>query len=156
MNDTLLRLVDHMRWADGLVADALVGQTKLDNDTAEAVRLFAHIAAVEHLWYARILGEAPRYAVWPTLSSEESRGVAAEHANLFERLVRESDDADLRRVVEYRNSAGKDYRSTVADIITHTAVHGEHHRGQIALLVRAAGREPPYTDFIQYSRRDQG
>lgn len=152
MNDTLLRLVDHMRWADALVADALESIPAPD---PEAVRLFAHIASVEHLWYARIQSLAPKHAVWPDLSVAEARGVAAEHAALFERLVRESDDEALARIIEYRNSAGKDYRSAVHDVVTHTAVHGEHHRGQIARIIRASGHEPPYTDFIQYTRRDQ-
>ena len=153
MNDTLLRLIGHMRWADALVADALERDPSPD---AEAVRLFAHIASVEHLWFFRIQGRTPRHAVWPALSPAESRAVAAEHADLFERLVRDADDAALTQVIEYRNSAGKDYRNSVADIVTHTSAHGEHQRGQIARLMRASGREPPYTDFIRFVRRDQG
>ncbi len=153
MNDTLLGLVGHMRWADALVADALEGTPTPD---PEAVRLFAHIASVEHLWFSRIHGRTPCHAVWPALLPAESRTVASEHADLFERLVRGADTDALTRVVDYRNSAGRDYRSTVADIVAHTSMHGEHHRGQIARLIRASGREPPYTDFIQYARRDRG
>jgi uncharacterized damage-inducible protein DinB len=151
MNQTLLRLVGHMQWADNLVADALD-----KHPDPESVRLFAHIASVENLWYARIYGYTPRHAVWPDLTASQSRALANEHAELFERLVRDNDDAALARIVDYRNSAGKDYRSSLADIVTHTCVHGEHHRGQIARLLRAAGCQPPYTDFIQYAREDQG
>jgi len=44
MNDLLLRLLAHMRWADDIVADALsTGETP----EPESVRLLAHIAAVE-------------------------------------------------------------------------------------------------------------
>jgi uncharacterized damage-inducible protein DinB len=43
----------------------------------------------------------------------------------------------------------------VGEIITHVTMHGGHHRGQIARALRQAGREPPYTDYIQFSRRDQ-
>jgi uncharacterized damage-inducible protein DinB len=153
MNDTLRGLIGHMRWADALVADTLESIVSPD---PEAVRLFAHVASVEHLWFSRIHGRAPRHAVWPELSPAASRALAAEHANLFERLVCQADDAALARIVDYRNSAGKDYRSSVADIVMHTSVHGEHHRGQIARLIRASGHEPPYTDFIQFTRRDQG
>ena len=150
MNDYLSRLIAHMRWADRLVADAL------DPDAdAESVRLFAHIAAVEHLWYSRIFARPPAHDVWPALGVGESRALADEHAALFDALLRDADDAALGRVIAYRNSAGRAYENTVADIVIHTAVHGEHHRGQIARLLRAAGREPPYTDYIQYARRDQ-
>ena len=155
LNELLVRLLDHMRWADALVADARVALEATGSPDAESVRLFAHIAAVEHLWYSRVLGVAPAHAVWPALSPAESQAVAAEHADRFTRLVRDADDAALRRVVVYRNSAGMEYRNSVSDIVTHTAIHGEHHRGQIARLLRAAGHEPPYTDFIQFARRDQ-
>jgi uncharacterized damage-inducible protein DinB len=152
MNTYLSRLVAHMRWADALVADALEAEANAD---AESVRLFAHIASVEHLWYSRIVGRTPDHAVWPLLSTSESRELAAQHASLFATLIDDADDAALARVIEYRNSAGRAYRNSVSDILLHTAMHGEHHRGQIARLVRAAGCEPPYTDYIQFARRDQ-
>jgi uncharacterized damage-inducible protein DinB len=152
MNESLLRLVAHMRWADAVVGAALEAT---DGPDADAVRLFGHIAAAEHLWYSRIHGVAPTYDVWPRIGVAESRTLAASHADLFEQLVSSSDDAQIARLVAYRNSAGRDFRNSVGDIVIHTAMHGEHHRGQIARLVRAAGREPPYTDFIQFARRDQ-
>jgi uncharacterized damage-inducible protein DinB len=150
MNDLLLRLVGHMRWADTLFADALE-RDSLD----EAVRLFAHVASVEHLWYARIRGQVHQYPVWPSFDVSQSRAIAAQHADLFEQLLTTADDNALSRIVDYRNSAGRDYRSPVGEIITHVAMHGGHHRGQIARALRQAGREPPYTDYIQFSRRDQ-
>ena len=157
MNDLLLRLVAHMRWADIQFADALerIPSTHDDTASADAVRLFAHIASVEHLWYSRILGQKPEHAVWPSLDVSQSRALAARHADLFEQLVTNADDQSLARTVTYRNSAGNDYRSPVGEIVTHVAMHGSHHRGQIARLLRQAGREPPYTDYIQFSRRDQ-
>jgi uncharacterized damage-inducible protein DinB len=152
MNELLLRLIAHMRWADRLVADALESAAPPD---ADAVRLFGHIAAVEHLWYCRIRGDTPRYAVWPDLSPPEARRLCDESADLFEHLLRDADTTSLAASIAYRNSAGRDYQSPVSEIVIHTAMHGEHHRGQIARLLRAAGREPPYTDYIQFSRRDE-
>jgi uncharacterized damage-inducible protein DinB len=150
MHDVLLRLVRHMRWADAQFADALER-----DPPPEAVRLFAHVASVEHLWYARVRGLAPHYPVWPAFDVSQSRAIAAQHADLFEQLLTAADDTALSRIVDYRNSAGRDYRSPVGEIITHVTMHGGHHRGQIARVLRQAGREPPYTDYIQFSRRDQ-
>jgi uncharacterized damage-inducible protein DinB len=152
MNDLLLKLLGHMRWADALVADALQGTPTPDR---EAERLFAHIASVEHLWYSRILERQPDYAVWPSLAPSESRGLASETASLFEQLVTEAGVTALARVVSYRNSAGRDYHNSIADIITHVAMHGSHHRGQIVRQLRASGIEPPYVDYVQFARRDQ-
>ncbi|HTE44080.1 MAG TPA: DinB family protein [Gemmatimonadaceae bacterium] len=152
MRDLLLNLVGHMRWADGLFADTLESVPQPD---AEAVRLFAHVTSVEHLWYSRIFERQPDHAVWPELSVPESRALAAQHADLFEQLVTNADEAALAAVVNYRNSAGHDYHSTVGEIVTHVAMHGVHHRGQIARRLRSLGITPAYTDYIQFTRRDQ-
>jgi uncharacterized damage-inducible protein DinB len=140
-----------MRWADAMFADALDGGAA----NPDNVRLFAHVASVEHLWYARIEGRTPVHAVWPSLTVAEARALAAEHADLFESLAFAGNDDALARRVRYRNSAGREYENSVGDIITHVAMHGMHHRGQLARMLRASGHEPPYTDYIQFARRDQ-
>jgi len=152
MNEILLDLISHMRWADALIADALGRDAPND---AESARLFAHIASVEHLWYTRIQAQPASYAVWPPLTVAEARAVAAEHADLFAHLVGAADASALARRVHYRNSAGVDFHNSVAQIVTHTAMHGSHHRGQILRQLRASGIEPPYVDYIQFARRDQ-
>jgi uncharacterized damage-inducible protein DinB len=141
-----------MRWADSLVADALERRTPPDPDAA---RLFAHVAAVEHLWYSRIQGRPPVHAVWPELSVADSRALAAQHADLLEQLLKVADATALARIVAYRNSAGRDFTSSVEEIVTHVAMHGSHHRGQIAHALRASGQEPPYVDYIQFMRRNR-
>jgi uncharacterized damage-inducible protein DinB len=151
MKELLQRLVAHMRWADALVAEALAAP----QPDAESVRLFAHIAAAEHLWHSRIQRIPPEHAVWPALSVTQAAALAERHAADFAVLLENANDTLLARIVEYRNSAGRDFRSSVSDIVVHVAMHGEHHRGQIARLVRASGREPPYTDYIQFTRRGQ-
>jgi uncharacterized damage-inducible protein DinB len=151
MHNILLNLIGHMRWADTLVANTLTANAQ---PPADALRLFAHIAAVEHLWYSRIQGVPAAHAVWPTLSATDALAIAEQHANLFEQLVNEG-DATLRRNVAYRNSAGRAFRNTVEEIVTHVTMHGSYHRGQIARIIRASGGDPPYTDYIQFMRRDQ-
>jgi uncharacterized damage-inducible protein DinB len=152
MNDLLRNLMAHMRWADGLVADALERDAPNDD---EATRLFAHVASVEHLWYARIQARAAEHPVWPALGVDQARALAATHAGLFERLLVPGDESGLARRVAYTNSAGRDFQSTVADIVIHVAMHGSHHRGQIVRRLRALDHEPPYVDYIQYTRLDQ-
>lgn len=142
-----------MRWADAIVAESLLGDRTPD---AEAVRLFAHIASVEHLWFARIEARAPDYPVWPdSMAPSEAAALASAYADTYTRLVEDASPEQLGRLVDYRNSAGREFRSRVSDIVTHVAMHGSYHRGQIARRLRSVGREPPYTDFIQYTRRDQ-
>ena len=156
MSSILVDLVGHMRWADTVVADALASAVRHTDRTrvADPVLVFAHIAGTEHLWYTRIRGTPAELAVWPELSVAESRAIANRHADLFDEIVAGGGDA-LDQMVSYRNSAGRDFRNSVRDIVIHVTMHGSYHRGQIARLVRASGGEPPYTDYIQYQRLDQ-
>ena len=157
MIDLLFKMIAHMRWADAIVGDALIagGRTRQGAASADPVGLFAHIAAAEHLWYSRVVGSTPAMAVWPDLSASESRAIAEQHADLFEQLVAGAGESGLGRIVPYRNSEGRDFRNTVGDIVTHVTMHGSYHRGQIARLIRASGGDPPYTDYIQFIRREQ-
>jgi uncharacterized damage-inducible protein DinB len=37
-------------------------------------------------------------------------------------------------------------------MLVHVALHGQYHRGQVALLLRASGFEPATTDYIAWTR----
>jgi uncharacterized damage-inducible protein DinB len=156
MSAILLDLVDHMRWADTVVADALASATRQPDRAraADPVSVFAHIAATEHLWYSRVRATSTELPVWPEITVAESRAIAERHADLFDEIVAGGGDA-LDQIVSYRNSAGRDFRNSVRDIVIHVTMHGSYHRGQIARLLRASGSEPPYTDYIQFKRLDQ-
>ena len=55
---------------------------------------------------------------------------------------------------EYRSTEGVRYRDTVEDILTQLHGHSLYHRGQIAMLLRSAGVEPPETDFVFWAREE--
>jgi uncharacterized damage-inducible protein DinB len=113
----------------------------------------AHIVGSGELWLARLRDEPPTLAVWPELDLD---GCAAGIGRLAQRwprylaIVREE---DLGEGVGYRNTRGEYWTSTVADILTHVAMHGAYHRAQIAAAVRESGGEPAATDFIHAARQ---
>jgi uncharacterized damage-inducible protein DinB len=92
-------------------------------------------------------------AVWPALTLEEcAKEAAALAAAWRERAAGLSEESLLRRV-SYVNSKGEAWENTELDVLMHSVLHSAHHRGQIASNLRAAGFEPPYTDFIEAVRR---
>ena len=91
-------------------------------------------------------------AVWPTLSLNDILALETENRSRFRELLQRRDDTRQQRV-RYRNSAGNDFENSVGEILTHVALHGHYHRGQIARAMRAAGREPVYTDYIGFVRK---
>ncbi len=88
-------------------------------------------------------------AVWPELTFDD----AANELDALKRAWREVLAAfDPRMDVAYTNSKGEPWTSSAGDIVMHVILHGAYHRGQIAIVIRAAGEEPAYTDFIHCVR----
>jgi uncharacterized damage-inducible protein DinB len=146
--DLLEQLFEHNWWAH----DALLAELRREAPDADTLKLFAHVVAAEHLWLSRIDLVKPRVAVWPTLTLEEIAALERENRARVRELLNRPDDSRAQRV-HYRNSAGNEFDNTVGDILTHVAMHGHYHRGQIARAMRVAGRESVYTDFIGFVRR---
>jgi uncharacterized damage-inducible protein DinB len=62
-------------------------------------------------------------------------------------------EEDLDRVVEFAMGDGPKQTISVAQMMHHAAVHGVHHRGQIALLLRLLGYAPGDVDLLFYYTR---
>jgi uncharacterized damage-inducible protein DinB len=145
----LKKLVDHMAWADEAALAAL--RDAPGSDT-RGLAFYSHVLGAEATWLARILGHPSDVAVWPTLALDEAAALAARNAADFRTLIAPVTDSDLTREIQYRNSAGQEFRSMLEDILLHVALHGSYHRGQISLIVRGGGGEPAATDYIAFVR----
>lgn len=148
----LTSLFAHLAWADEGARAALHAMPEAAPERERAVTIYAHLAAAEHVWLARLEGRPPVHPVWPTLSLASASALAAESAAGLAAYVARCSDAALDAVITYRTSTGQELRSTVRDILLHVALHGSYHRGQLALLARAAGAEPAATDYIVFTR----
>ena len=65
-------------------------------------------------------------------------------------------DEDLDRVVEFSLGGGPMHAMRLGELMHHAAIHGVHHRGQVALLLRSLGRPAGNFDVLFYYGRDQG
>ncbi len=153
MNEWLGRLLDHMEWADAALIESLESQ-----GASEKVRgLMDHILAAERLWLARARGEDTRgIVVWPVLAHPQRVALAAANATGLRSLIAPAGEADLALGIVYTNSKGERFESRLDDVCLHVFLHGSYPRGQIAVLQRADGRQPLYTDFIHYVRSVRG
>lgn len=136
-------------WAN---QEALASLRPAAASAPKAVKLMAHVAATAELWLARIRSEPAPLPVWPDLSLDQCAPVLVRGAARWKAHLDAAGDAELAREVAYTNSKGDAYRNLVSDIAMHVVFHAHYHRGQIAALVRAAGYEPAYTDFIHAVR----
>ncbi len=117
-----------------------------------ARQLMAHVIAAELLWHARLNRVPAPLPVWPDLTLEQCEGRLAELEQLWPLYLAQAVPARLGEKVQYTNTKGEAFTSTVDDVLTHLIVHGGYHRGQIAAALRAAGHQPAYTDFIHAAR----
>jgi len=144
----LRKLFEHAEWANSQVIAALERQEVAD----DIVELFAHVLGAEEIWLSRLEGRPTTLAVWPTLTKMQLAATAAQNAARYRAYLNGLTPADLSGDVSYTNSAGQAFRTAVGDILTHVAMHGSYHRGQVALRMRRDGAVPAPTDFIAFVR----
>ena len=150
MLDYLRRLFRYDEWANREVFTAL---TSLSSPSGRSVQLLAHILSAEKLWFERLTLQPQSLPVWPDFGLPVCEVLHRELAGLWINYLRQMDESGLNQRVRYQNSKKESFDSRVEDILTHVAMHGTYHRGQIAADLRASGLTPPYTDFIHAVRQ---
>ena len=142
------RQLEYNFWANKRVLDVIgvSAKTKIDE---ELLHHFGHILHAQIIWYNRVLEITEEVDVWPKLTFEQCQNTLSGESSI-----------DLRKMVKragemcsYTNTKGISFESNVSDIIQHVIIHGQHHRAQIALLLRQKGITPPATDFIVFTRQ---
>jgi uncharacterized damage-inducible protein DinB len=127
-------------------------------DTQEfrkAVSLLGHIVAARRVWLFR-LGVIPTAgALFLDDQNPDVTRVASEWAEVrqhWAHYLASIDDAELNRVFEYQSFDAGRFRNRVEEILAQLFGHSWYHRGQIAVLVRAAGGTPAITDLVYWCR----
>ena len=150
MNLYLQRLMQHADWANRRVLDLLNAASITEQRT---VHLFAHVLTTERIYLERLRGLDPwPQNFWPELALAECAALVKENRLQYEVFFEALAEADLNRVIKYRNSKGVEFHTPIKDLLMHVMLHGTYHRGQIAAAIRAAGHEPMNTDFITFVR----
>lgn len=133
-------------WANQKVFEAFQDLEK-SKVREEIERLFSHILAAQVVWISRVMGKKTAMEIWPELSVQEMKALIDENNEKLIALISMKEEG-----ITYHNSKGEAFENKVGDILTHLIIHGQHHRAQIAKLIRQAGKTPPGTDFIFFMR----
>jgi uncharacterized damage-inducible protein DinB len=117
-----------------------------------------HVLSAEWGWLDRC-GGPPRGGAlvasdYPTVAALIDRWEQVE-AFVREFLINLQDE-DLDRVVEFAFGGGPKYAMRCGDLMHHAVIHGVHHRGQVALLLRSLGYVPGSFDILFYYGRQLG
>ncbi len=136
-------------WANAEIARSV---RLFDESDPGILKILAHIAAAEQLWFERMMGENSGLAVWPELDlsafEDKNAGLSERYLNFIETLTEDR----LTRPVAYTNSKGEPWASRIEEILIHVLFHGAYHRGQVSMQIRQGGGQPVLTDFIHAVR----
>ena len=142
-------MLNHVLWADGELLKAVTSGVTVPD---EAIRECAHLIAAEEVWLARLENRSPRFAVWPSVSRSDMESIVRQTHDHWESYLKDLTESAIRKSVTYTNSAGREFKNTVGDILVHVALHGQYHRGKINLMLRQAGLTPAPVDYIAFVR----
>ncbi|MEQ8524292.1 DinB family protein [Gracilimonas sp.] len=142
----LNKLFAYDHWANRRIIEAF--QKLNDSEARSNVgQLFSHLLAAQVIWMSRITGEKTDLEIWPELSVQEMKALIDENNEKLIALISKKEEG-----ITYHNSKGEAFENKVGDILTHLIIHGQHHRAQIAKLLREAGVKPPGTDYLFFIR----
>lgn len=148
---TIHNMFEHLSWANQNILEALqnveVGVGK------QELRLFSHILNAEQVWLTRLKGmDSSQMPIWSDSDIAICAKRIKQNEENFKTYLAEIDKTDLDNLITYTTSSGKEFVNSIRDILTHVALHGQYHRGQINLRLRANGNEPINIDYITFTR----
>jgi len=144
-----IELIAHEAWANRILLEALARESSV----AERARVvFGHFCSAPDYWLKRVRGENFREHNWWPVFDVAELSARIDHSEQTWRdfLNRMPEPVELQ-TFETVNQRGDKITFRVVDILTQFHNHSSHHRGQIAVLFRAAGLEPIKTDFINWA-----
>lgn len=154
----LQKLTQFNLWANDIISGYILkAEDKIDlpvNSSFASIRkTLYHMWDAQVIWQTRIKGNP--ITTWPSKefngSIEEACTQFRESSVEFISLV-EKEKSDL--LITYHTLDGKEFKSTLEDIIIHVVNHGTYHRGQIITLLRQCGfTDVGSTDFIRFTRQ---
>lgn len=143
-------MYEHLDWANQRILEKL---QSLEDVKQDIIRLFSHILFAEKVWITRIQGlDSSQLPLWIDIGLEECKALISQNKETYSTFLASLTEEKLETIISYRNSTGKEFKNTLREILTHVALHGQYHRGQINLLLRSDGVDPMNVDYITFLR----
>ncbi|MGM1021415.1 MAG: DinB family protein [Bacillota bacterium] len=146
---TIQKMFEHLNWANQSILEIFqnveIGEQQLS--------LFTHILYAEQIWLTRLKGmDSSQMPIWSDGDITVCAKLIKQNEENFKTFLAEIAKTDLDNLITYTNSSGKEFTTSIRDILTHVALHGQYHRGQINSRLRADDIDPVNIDYITFVR----
>lgn len=154
----LLSLMHYKRWADADLITAVLAHPALDAapEAPYFAAIIRHYHTVDCIFRAHLLGVPHEYSspnpAEPATLQELQRRVRAID-EWYVDYTAQLDERDLAQRLDVRFTDGQQQVLTRSEILLYVSHHGAGHRGQVSLLLRKCGAEPPPDRFTNYLRQ---
>jgi uncharacterized damage-inducible protein DinB len=152
-------LYDYHRWANHRLFEIALarGEEAVERDMGpqwsfpSVRRMFAHVYGADLVWLTRWRGTslaAIPGADIPSMGALRERwdALEAEQRAYIDALS----EADLARMVEYKNLQGLPQRAPLWQLLQHVPNHATHHRSEINTMLTLIGGSPPDTGINSF------
>ncbi|GGH27450.1 DinB family protein [Paenibacillus segetis] len=148
---TIQKMFEHLNWANQRILETL--QNVKNGGLDQQLRLFSHILNAEQVWVTRLKGmDSSQMPIWSDGDITVCAKLIKQNEESYKTFLAEITENDLDSLITYRNSNGEEFKTSIRDILTHVALHGQYHRGQINSRLRADGIDPVSIDYIIFVR----
>lgn len=154
----LLLIYDYNDWANKRILQAAekLRQEELTQELPMSwhsiLETLSHILSAEWVWRMRCQGSSPAALLDPDQFStlEVLRKRWDEEEAAMRGFLEGLSDADLDRIVDYKNTQGKPFRRVLWQILLHVVNHGTQHRAETGLYLTTLGHSPGDIDMSVY------
>jgi uncharacterized damage-inducible protein DinB len=160
METALIReLYDYHHWANrrlfevaaGLGTEAAARDMGKHWSFPTLTRMFGHVYGADWLWLQRFKGVSPTSVPGAEFTTLEALRTAWDAFETEQRAYVDGlTDADLGRVVAFRNTQGIEGRVALAPLLQHVVNHATHHRSEAAAMITLISGSPPDTGMATY------
>jgi uncharacterized damage-inducible protein DinB len=149
MRSYFSRLYQYDYWANTIILDFL---TKSLEVTEKSRKLISHVVAAQAIWLARFTDKPFSGGVFDIFSFDELRELALANQEAMQVFISSYAEESLLNPLHYKSIKGDAFSNTMADVLTHVANHGSHHRAQILSDMKPLVDTLPIIDFIAFAR----
>lgn len=160
MGILLQTLYGYHAWANRELLDKLerVDREKHGTELQSALRLISHYDLVSRIFAAHLQGVPHRYMssnpdAAPTLSEVRAAVISSDQWYLG--YVRDTPSSALSEPLPFTFTDGDKGYMTREEMLTHVALHGGYHRGEVGRILWQLSVTPPWDTFAVYLHRTE-